>query len=114
MPGLEDIAGCPHVYRKLVDLTGLEERGLSLRGPIAATNDAVRQVLGVSFGMHIHQLGRKIRINCARGRIQGHRDWSGDLDILLQYEGGIHQNVFPLFHGTLIERPAGNGRRPAA
>ena len=114
MTCFENIAGCPQVYGEFVYFIWLEERGLSFRDSIAAPHDPVRQVLRVSFGMYIHQLGCEVCVRRTRGRIQGHRDRPGDLDILLKDGSGIHQNVFPLFHGTLIERPAGNSRRPAA
>ena len=68
VPGLENITGGPQIDAVRIDLAGFKQclvgRGLAIARP----QNAVGQVLGKTAGMHVDQLGGKVRVD-GRGRV---------------------------------------------
>ena len=62
--GQKDIAGCPKINREQIRLAGLHQLRCARGLPIARANDAIEEILRIAVGMHIHQLGGEVGIDC--------------------------------------------------
>ena len=63
MASAKDITGRAQINGIGIHCTWFDAFGLGRGGAIARPNDAIGKVLGKTIGMHIDQLGRKIRID---------------------------------------------------
>ena len=67
----------------------LDERRLGRGGAVPGTDDAVLEVVGVSIGLDVHQLGGKIGVYGGAGGEQMHFDGAGDFQVPLQRLGSV-------------------------
>src|SRR6266478_4691499 len=80
MAGQEDVAGGPEVDGEARHLARDEGRGGRARLAVAGAHDAVRQVLGIAVGAHVHELRGEVGVGRVARRVERYRDGPGDLE----------------------------------